>query len=60
MSIQAFSVLDMGLVHKIVDMTGKEGCHLLEAGPEVARKLVGVTVRASLDLPIILNSLKTS
>lgn len=60
MLIQAFSVLDMGLVHEIIDMTDKEGCHLLEAGPEVARKLVGVTVRTILDLPIILNSLKTS
>lgn len=39
-------------------MTHQEGHCLLEVGPEVARKLVGVS--ASLDLPIILNSLKTS
>lgn len=48
----------MGLVHEIIDMTHQEGRCLLEVGPEVARKLVGVS--ASLDLPIILNSLKTS
>lgn len=48
----------MGLVHEIVDTIHQEGCHLLEVGPEVARK--PVSVRSSLDLPIILNSLKTS
>jgi len=37
--IQVSSVLDLGLVHLIIDKASKEGRHLLEAGPEVARKL---------------------
>lgn len=42
-------MVDLGLVDQVIDMAEKEGCHLLEAGSEVARKLGGVPARASLE-----------
>lgn len=33
-------MLDLGLVHQIIDKADKEGCHLLEVGPEVEGSLL--------------------
>lgn len=41
----------MGLTCQIVDMAGREGCCLLEIGPEVSWELAGVADRASSNLP---------
>lgn len=49
MLIQVSSLLDLGLVHQVIDRAEKEGCNLLETGSEVARKLGGAPARASLE-----------
>jgi len=41
----------MGLTCQIVDMAGREGCCLLEIGPEVTWELAGVADRASSNHP---------